>query len=184
MMMLDSGTVSFLMSSLQHRKLADRPQFQQRGALGLIAEIDEVRRERRVVLVQGDQRLPAERRQRVKMQRQRHGNSRLLAAPLASKTIRTRLCRHLPRNYCNQAWRSLREWRTQIYLNDMHSLAMYPSSTDNSVNALFFPLINRGTRRPRIPIDPLIGCGYSCSSFSGIPPPARRLSQPSVALRP
>src|SRR5437868_9048418 len=56
----------------QHRKLADRPQFEQRGAFGRVAEIDRVRRERDVVLVKRDQRLPAERRQRMVMQRECH----------------------------------------------------------------------------------------------------------------
>src|SRR5207248_7383007 len=56
----------------QHRKLADRPQFEQRGAFGRVAEIDRVRRERYVVLVKRDQRLPAERRQRMVMQRECH----------------------------------------------------------------------------------------------------------------
>ena len=57
----------------QHRKFAYSPQLHQRGALGRIAEIDQVRRERDVVLVQRNQRLPAIRGQRVEMQRQRHG---------------------------------------------------------------------------------------------------------------
>jgi len=63
MMMLDSGMVRSLGIVAQYRKLADRPQLQQHRALGLVAEIDRVRHERRIVLVQGDQHLPAERRQ-------------------------------------------------------------------------------------------------------------------------
>jgi hypothetical protein len=59
----------------QHRKLADPPQLHQRGALGGIAEIDQVRRERNVVLVQRNQRLPAIRGQRVEMQGERHGKT-------------------------------------------------------------------------------------------------------------
>jgi hypothetical protein len=38
----------------QHWKLADRPQLQQGRALGLVAQIDQIRRERCVVLVQRD----------------------------------------------------------------------------------------------------------------------------------
>jgi hypothetical protein len=49
--------------------------FQQRGALGRVAEIDRIRRERDVVLVQRDQRLPAERCKRMEMQRQRHAGT-------------------------------------------------------------------------------------------------------------
>src|ERR1700723_692490 len=56
----------------QHRKLADRPQLQQRGAFGLVGEIDRNRRERRLVLVEGDQRLPAERRQGMEVKLERH----------------------------------------------------------------------------------------------------------------
>ena len=59
MMMLDSGTVSFARVVAQHRKLADSHSFTSARALGRIAEIDQVRRERDVVLVQRDQRLPA-----------------------------------------------------------------------------------------------------------------------------
>ena len=70
MMMLDSGTVSPRASSRSTGNLPIPPQLQQRGALGRVAEIDQVRRERNVVLVQRDQRLPAERGERMEMQRQ------------------------------------------------------------------------------------------------------------------
>jgi hypothetical protein len=56
----------------QHRKLADRPQLQERRALLGIAEIDHHGREHRIVFVQGDQRLPTERRQRMVVKRERH----------------------------------------------------------------------------------------------------------------
>jgi len=65
MMMLDSGMTAILGLVPQHRKLADRPQLQQARAFGFVAEIDHDRGERRVVLIQGDQHLPAERRQRM-----------------------------------------------------------------------------------------------------------------------
>ena len=39
MMMLDSGTTRSRAASLQHRKLADRPQLAQRGALGLVCRL-------------------------------------------------------------------------------------------------------------------------------------------------
>ena len=56
----------------QYRKLADRPQLQQRGAFGLVGEIDRNRRERRLVFVESDQRLPAERRQGMEVKLERH----------------------------------------------------------------------------------------------------------------
>src|SRR5829696_360310 len=71
----------------QHRKLADPPQLHQRGALGQIAEIDLVRRERNVVLVQGDQRLPAIRGQRVEMQGERHRKTPYFAAAGTQRRI-------------------------------------------------------------------------------------------------
>jgi len=58
-MMLESGTISFRASSCSFG----------------IAEIHQMRRERSIVLVQRDQRLPAERGQRVEMQLERYGNS-------------------------------------------------------------------------------------------------------------
>ena len=57
----------------QHRKLAGAPQLQQHRALVGIAEIDRDRRERRRVLIQGDQRLVTIGRQRMQIERQRHG---------------------------------------------------------------------------------------------------------------
>ena len=54
----------------QHGELADRPQLAQRGTLRRVAEVDHQRRERGVVLIECDQRLPAIRCQRVEMQRQ------------------------------------------------------------------------------------------------------------------
>jgi len=61
----------------QHRKLADRPKLQKHRALVRIAEIDELRRERNVVLIQRDQRLPAERRQRMIVERKGHCSLRI-----------------------------------------------------------------------------------------------------------
>jgi hypothetical protein len=45
----------------KHWKLADSPEFLQRRAFGWIAEIDQIGRERNVVLVKRNQHLPAER---------------------------------------------------------------------------------------------------------------------------
>src|SRR3954468_1272624 len=56
----------------QQRKLSDRPELAEGGALALILQIDQLRRERGVVLVQGNQHLVAERRERVEVERQRH----------------------------------------------------------------------------------------------------------------
>ena len=58
--------------SLQYRKLADRPQRVERRALFRVAEIDDLRRERRAVLVKRDQHLVAELGERMEVQRQRH----------------------------------------------------------------------------------------------------------------
>src|SRR5215203_6764945 len=56
----------------QYREFADRPDFLERCARGLIHEIDDVRLERRVVLVEGDQHFLAERRKRMEAERKRH----------------------------------------------------------------------------------------------------------------
>jgi len=82
----------------QDRKFPDAPQLLQRRAFGRIAEIDKVRRERDPVLIERDQRLPAERRQGVKMQRQRHGGSRYWLQACYRTNLR-RARRHLIRNY-------------------------------------------------------------------------------------
>src|SRR5262245_9580834 len=57
---------------MQHWELADRPDRLECRRLARIAEIDDVRFERRVVLVERDQDLVAERRQRVEIELQRH----------------------------------------------------------------------------------------------------------------
>jgi hypothetical protein len=57
----------------QHRELADRPDFQERRARGLVAEVDDARLERGVVLVERNQDLLAEARQRVEVERKGHG---------------------------------------------------------------------------------------------------------------
>jgi hypothetical protein len=45
----------------------------------LVAEVHNVRLERRIILIKSDQDLPAERRQRMKIELQRHANAALIA---------------------------------------------------------------------------------------------------------
>src|ERR1700754_1298191 len=59
----------------QHREPSDRRKLQERFAFGRTAEVDLVERKRRFVLIERDQRLPAERRQRMVVQRERHEDS-------------------------------------------------------------------------------------------------------------
>ena len=59
--MLELGLSGFLAFRIvQHRELADRPEFQQRRALFGIAEIDGIWRKGRAVFIQRDQDFPAE----------------------------------------------------------------------------------------------------------------------------
>lgn len=73
-MMLDSADDAIAI--LQHRDLAERRQSHQRVALRRIAEVDAARLERRVVLVQRDQHLVAERGERMEVEHERHGSLR------------------------------------------------------------------------------------------------------------
>ena len=57
---------------LQHRKFSDRPQRAKRRALALVLQVDQLRRERRIVLVKRDQHLVAERGKWMEVQRRRH----------------------------------------------------------------------------------------------------------------
>src|SRR6266481_1610771 len=71
---------------LEHRELADRPDPQERRALSRASEVDDVRRKWRVVLVEGDEHLPATRRQPIVVQRERrtrHEGARLGRRPPA-----------------------------------------------------------------------------------------------------
>ena len=72
MMMLDSGIVRSAPFVAQHRELADRPHGQERRPRRLVAKIDDAALERRVVLVEGDERLLAERGQRMEVEPERH----------------------------------------------------------------------------------------------------------------
>ena len=72
MMMVDSGTVPVARRVAQHGHLADRPQLQERRARARVAKVDDDRLERRLVLVERDQHLPAEGRQGMEVQRERH----------------------------------------------------------------------------------------------------------------
>jgi hypothetical protein len=64
---------------MQNRKLADRPDPLEFGARPLAAEVHNVRLERRIILIKSDQDLPAVRRQRMKIELQRHANAALIA---------------------------------------------------------------------------------------------------------
>ncbi len=64
---------------MQNRKLADRPDPLEFGARPLAAEVHNVRLERRIILIKSDQDLPAERRQGMKIELQRHANAGLMA---------------------------------------------------------------------------------------------------------
>ena len=55
MMMLDSGIGAVPRLVAQHRELADRPDLLEGRAASRVAEIDDLRLERRVVLVERDQ---------------------------------------------------------------------------------------------------------------------------------
>jgi hypothetical protein len=57
----------------KHGKLSDGPELLERRALRLVREIDEMRLERGVVFVEGNQDLLTKRRQRVEVERERHG---------------------------------------------------------------------------------------------------------------
>src|SRR4051794_20440474 len=59
------GPIALLVA--QQRKLADRPELAQRVALTFVLQVDELWRERGVVLVQRDQHLVTERRQRMEV---------------------------------------------------------------------------------------------------------------------
>jgi len=60
----------------QHGKLADGPNLEEVRAGSFIGEVDDVRLERRFVLIERDERLPAERRQRMEIELERHVSPR------------------------------------------------------------------------------------------------------------
>ena len=73
----------------QQREFSERPELQESGALVWIAEIDEMRRERRLVLVERDQHLLAEAREWVEIERQGHGFALLLLGRSGLKGLRS-----------------------------------------------------------------------------------------------